>query len=290
MVELIVAMTLFLMVVTSGIMLMDRSGKASKKIEMKEYLYRETQLLLERIAREVEVSAIDYEEYYSRNIVGSTSFGENYGDYHAEFFASSGYDTGANPYQGSGDGADEANAFCPTGAASPDPSCSTTLALHQTEELFLMNREGNHRTYFVRNTNAATGYGFIATLELDGSDSETDADGFPDTWTCSASFTCSSPIATTDFASITPSTVAIDALHFYISPLEDPFKGFDETSAEVFDAVQVQPSVTIVLTAHYQPYDSAGNSVAVTLGDAPSITVQTTAKTGLYAVIAAYEP
>ena len=280
MVELIVAMTLFLIVVTSGITLMDRAGKASKKVEMKEYLYRETQLLLKRVTRAVEESAIDYEEYYSRNahITVSANFGENYGDYHAAFFTTSGYDTGMNPYGGNPDGdtPSAANAFCPVSGGSPN--CSTDLTLHQTNELFLINKAGNHRTYFILNS------GTIKMLELEGTDS--DQDGIAEAWTCSLAYTNCSAL------SITPTNVVIDNVQFYVSPLEDPFKAFNETDAVtgLFDTVQVQPSVTIVLTAHYQPYDSSGNPVGVQLGDNPTVTIQATTTTGVYEVIPAYEP
>lgn len=289
MVELIVAMTLFLIVVTSGIMLMDRAGKASKKVEMKEYLYRETQLLLKRVTRAVEESAVDYEEYYSRNAHPSTStnFGENYGDYHEAFFAPSGYETGTHPYSGNpaGDDPEDANAFCPVGGPT---SCSTDLTLHQTDELFLINREGDHRTYFILDDGA------IKMLELDGTD--TDQNGIAEDWTCSSAYTnCSTPaftppITAAGFLSITPEHVVIDDIQFYISPLEDPFKAFNETTGALFDTVQVQPSVTIVLTAHYQPYDSAGTPVGAQIGDNPTVTIQATATTGVYEVVPGFEP
>lgn len=281
MVELIVAMTLFLIVLTSGIMLMDRAGKAGQKVEMKEYLYRETQLFLKRITRTVEESAVDYEEYYSRNArpTASANFGENYGEYHATFFAASGYETGINFD-------DEANAFCPVAGNPNDPTCSTDLTFHQTDELFLINKEGDHRTYFILNGGA------IKMLELDGTDG--DQDGIVEAWTCSAAYSCdsdpSTPITTADFLPITPTAITVDDVQFYVSPLEDPFKAFNETAGALFDTVQVHPSVTLVLTAHYQPYDAGGNPVGVQIGDNPTVTVQASAVTGVYEVVPAYAP
>lgn len=280
-------MTLLLIVVTSGIMLMDRSGKASKKVEMKEYLYRETQLFLKRMTRKVSESAVDYEEYYSRNVdqnainKASRTFVENYGNYHERFFALSGFDTGMNAYNGY---PNYANAFC-----SGNASCSTTLTHHQTDELFLINAEGNLRTYFIFDSVE----GEIKMLELDGTDS--DQDGIADAWSCASLYDCSAttftpPITPLNFVSITPSNVFVDDVDFYVSPLEDPFKGFNETSGALFDTVQVQPSVTIVLTAHYQPYDSYENQVGAKIGDLPTVTIQSSAVTGVYEVIPAYEP
>ena len=76
------------------------------------------------------------------------------------------------------------------------------------------------------------------------------------------------------------------------TPLEDPFKGFAE-STTTFESVQLHPRVTIVLRAHYQVFNSDGTPIDFSdagnlLGEAPTITLQTTVDTGVTNVIPAY--
>ena len=109
-VELIIAITIFLVLITTGLTLVGNVSKAAKKVEMAEYLTTESQILLERIARQIQNSAIDYEEYYSHDVLGAASpttytYGTNYGEYHKQFFhpgyappTPPGPDSGYRPY------------------------------------------------------------------------------------------------------------------------------------------------------------------------------------------------
>jgi prepilin-type N-terminal cleavage/methylation domain-containing protein len=346
-IEVVIAITLFAALSTMGVMVLSEVSKASKKVEMEEYLYTEGQHLLERIAREVQNNGIDYEEYYSRMIVQNGSsginrtFGENYDQYHRTFFnpgsggpsateyqdfyggnnygglctdgsttystsgscnllfSTADYETGVRPYNGSGYDPDSANAFCDEFLASYT-NCTNDLSYHQTNQLFLINKNGTERTYFVRER------GRIAMVELDGTDS--DNDGLIDTWECDTDFTCngsdgtgtdnlpypgdlapSDDVDDEDFYVISPKNLGIDEVSFYISPLEDPFKAYGETDSATFASVQLHPKVTIVLTLTYISYDSAGNPVDFTgTGDAPTMTLQTTVSTGNRNVIDSY--
>lgn len=75
-------------------------------------------------------------------------------------------------------------------------------------------------------------------------------------------------IEVTDFIPITPKTLDIVDLKFYIAPLDDPRKATDETGTDV----QMQPHVTIVITT--KPGAAWRRNFAV--GEHVSISLQTT--------------
>ena len=310
-VELVVAMTLFIILSTTGLVLISQVSKAAKKTEMKEYLATEAQALLTTLSKTIQASALDYEEYYSRNVIQATpvNFGTNYGEYHKQFFhpgsdnnygaectngspfipgtssctpdiSTFDYETGAHPYTGNGN-PEDANAFC--------ENCPLNLEDHQTNELFLIDKAGSLKTMFI--LNAADGR--LETLRLEGSD--TTGNGINDTWDCTPDFTsnCTGPPATaTDFLPISPENLFIDNIWFYLSPIEDPFKGYNDIGT-TFQSVQQQPRVTIVLEAHYQLFDGSGAPISISsakdyIGDAPTITLQTTIGTAVNSEISAY--
>jgi len=281
-IELIVAMSIFAVLATMGIMVLSQVSKISRQVEMEEYLYTETQAVLERISKTIQSSAIDYEEYYNQNIeLGD--YGENYGSYHAQFFDGVN-EMGLNPATGDDK---EANAFC-----AGDPTCSTIYSYHLVNELYLINGSGTERTYFAIEDDA-DGNQSIAVIEMQGSD--TDEDGLIDAWVCSDGYTCDgteilddvslgflpNPVDLTDgdrydtnFVPLTPSSINISEFYFYLSPIEDPFKGFAEDSEDVIESVQVQPKVTIIIIAEYIADNVLGST-------APNIQVQTTIGTGV---------
>lgn len=351
-VELVIAMTIFLVLITSGLTMVSQVSKAAKKVEMEEYLTTEGQALLEKIAREIQVSAIDYEEYYSRYVLNASTYGEYYGEYHKQFFnpgynystpsanpqegpETGGYgaycndgitaypgpsttsaivpcypfldtfdfEVGAHPFTGdpsnSPPNPETANALC-EGASS---NCSTQLLLHEVDELYLINKAGN-RKIIIAKENGGTLADAVSVVILSGTD--TNGDSIYETWRCASRFTCTTdmrPVVTdltngdrtdNNFIAYSPKNLSIEWIKFYISPIEDPFKGYNEISTAVFQSVQQQPRVTIVMNAKYQLYDNAGNPVAFTrtndyIGNPPEITLQTTVGTGVTNEIPAYK-
>lgn len=332
-VEITIAIALFAILATAGVVMMSNASNAARKVEMEEYLYTEAQNFLERIAREVQNSGIDYEEYYSRNVIQVSidptlkTFGENYGEYHKQFFnpGSDGpndgygaycvdgltsypsacspntstfdYDTGMNPYDGSGEDPDTANAFC-----NSSSTCSSDTSYYKTDELFLINKSGTERTYFVTEPGDVPA---VAMVQLDGTDM--DGNGIMDTWACADGYICNGTdnlpnpgdllaaqgLDNEDFTPISPETLYIDELTFYITPLEDPFKAYAESTTNTFENIQLQPRVTIVLKAHYQMFDNDGNPIEFSaagnsLGNVSAITLQTPVGTGVTNVIPAY--
>lgn len=340
-IEVVIAITLLGMLSLIALALMSTVGKASKKVNMEEYLYTEGQALLERIAHSIQESGIDYEEYYSWEVLAATDYGQNYGVYHQQFFdpgtngpppnndygalctdgmteypnpgCPAGYlpdastfdtDTGVHPYDGSGYDPEDANAFCDTVINPATGPCTTTLDFHQTNHLFLINKDGSLKTMFALEDGAVPA---IAMMQMEGTDS--DNNDIMDEWVCASTFTCtggtgelpdpndllsSDGLDDDNFFPISPKSLAIDEITFYISPLEDPYKGYGETNTAVFENVQLQPRVTIVLTAHYQLYDSSGTAIPYEessgfVGNVPSITLQTTLSTGATDQITGYQ-
>ena len=114
---------------------------------------------------------------------------------------------------------------------------------------------------------------------------EIDDDGLIDTWACDSTYyTCTAGTNQPDqadrtdnrdyenFIPITPTAIHIDELHFYLAPIEDPFKAFAEDSALTFEHVQIHPNVIISIEASYVESGVVG----------PSITMQTSISTGVY--------
>lgn len=295
-IEVIVAMTVFIMLATSGIMMLSQVSKMSHEVKMREYLYTETEAGLEKMSRIIQDSAIDYEEYNSRVLEqgvsnpfddpfgGTATYGDNYGAYHAKFFDATGNEVGINPTNNS-DGT--ANAMC-EGLAN----CSYNLIYYSVGELYLIDGFGTERTYFVLEgdgtENAISMLKMVGTDELD-SDGLIGQNGLIDTWVCATDYTCtgtdSHPSSddrtdgrdNNNFVPITPSNINIEELHFYLAPIEDPFKAFAEdqhgnNSTRTFEHVQIQPKVTITIVASYVDEGITG----------PSITLQTSVGTGVY--------
>lgn len=290
-VETIIAMTIFAAIATTAVMLLTEVSKIRQEVQMEEFLYTETQALLEQMSRTIQESAIDYEEYYSREVLGEPLYGQNYGEYHTQFYNPiSQFDTGKNPYSGSGLDEDTANAFCDENIGG-GAFCSSNTDYHQADELYLLNSSGDIKTIYTLE-NDSDGNQHIAKVQLEGSDNDNTDNLLMDTWVCTADYTCTLILGTlphpndrTDsnrdpinFIPISSSHIAIDDLSFFISPIEDPYKGFDETSSDVFFSAQNHPKVTIHLTAHYQTSNPVG-------GQTPTVTLQTTVGTGVYGKI-----
>lgn len=191
-----------------------------------------------------------------------------------------------------------ANAFCDDN--SSEKKCSVLdnaarKALHRNQELYLINAQGSEKTVL------ALEAGRLAVLKLLGSD--TDADQVSDLWTCHPDFDCAKFDITnsghkkqagngyradlTDgadnslFVPLTPATVEITDLSFFISPLEDPRRAFAESD----DATQIQPQVIIEMTLEPAP------ELALNYPDKlPQIRIRTAVSSRVTAPITSYNP
>lgn len=303
--ETIIAITLLSTLLVMTLQMMGQFSNAWRRMEMQETLAEQSWRMLEKITETVRVSYLDYEEYYSRYgvqagvVSNQRTFGENYGIYHQQFFnPSTHYETGTHPYQGNPSGANpaDANSLCPLGG--PNPDCPGGATLGMVNELFLINAEGTRRTYFVIE------YNTLAKVELLGSD--TDQDSLIDTWACAPEYTCTGLATTTgvlpnpadltdgiaddiNFVRLSPLNIVIEDITFWISPLEDPYKGFNESTE------QTQPKVKILLDTVYQLIDQSGTPVPTTTtnlygGPAASMHLQSTVSTGVFTSTPTYEP
>lgn len=320
--ETLISITLFATVASVSAVLINNVLKTSKKIQAQTFLYQETDAIIDRLASAVQNNALDYESYYLRNVghQGSAETGwatTNYGDYQQTFMdpgtqsipsstdgvyknvdgygtactsaggtypddcsSSTPYadsldlDTGKHPFpdKTSGDDDTYSNAFC------EGLSSCTALSNYFTDELILINANGDLRTIFAK---TATGSDYsISQIVMNGTDS--DGDGAVDLWQCDSDYTCTGTDGgptESEFKSITPSSISISGFRIYISPVEDPYRAFAETA----EVTQMQPQVTIILTATLS--DAFGD----VLGDTPEVIRQRTFSTGIYSKIESYE-
>ena len=179
--------------------------------------------------------------------------------------------------------------------------------------LYLININGDHRTYIQRTEKtdpiSKEKIGSIGLLKLVGEDYGIDHidasgdgpackpdpgenDGRIDTWLCEDGFPCQSNNVTVDactgradtitydplkpadnsFLDITPDSLDIVDLKFFVSPMDDPRKAYNT------DEIQIQPSVTIRLTARANPR----LAMQFENGKVPSIVLESTVSARAY--------
>ena len=302
-VEIIVAVTMFMIVMTIVGVIFTNFFATKRKTEISRMLYEESRTALERIVKEVRRGTIDYEEYWNRFEILSTTetdisvYGQNYGDYALQF-----YRDHLNP-------SDPPTSFSrldenigkntdddPLGDASSLTICDLSHVPsvpddsgYQQCELYLINAEGTEKTILKLlpeiGADETTIEFRLAMLKLPGRDSN--GDNLVDDWNiygptssnpnpepspsdfydfCQA-YDASGKCQAFQFQKIQPDSIKITSLKFFISPREDPRKAFAEFSGDV----QIQPHVTIQMEAE----SSLSHSTGIR-GEAPTITLQTT--------------
>lgn len=300
-VELIVVISLFttVMLISSGLYL--RYSSAERKLRSENDLYEETRFTLERIVKEFREGTIDYEEYWNQaNLAngdcvlyssGTTIYEETYGnygncytDYKNVFYDNNGLNTGQNP----------SNATNTTEQNEQNAVSTTGSLAYEQNELYIINNMGNKKTLLrclSCDDNEENGLGKLQILKLRGYDdgyednatsttiTETLNDGIIDKWVCAKDFTCSGNLSDgqktgeilannddgwTDYSS---SSLDITDLKFYIAPLEDPRKAYNENNS----STQMQPHTTIIISAKLNKEKAKGLP-----GKIPTVTLQTT--------------
>ena len=324
-VELLITLTIFSIVAVLCAKLLLNSMASAQRIQAQVYLYSEANALMDQLAAKIERSAVDYEAYYLRYGHASPETGWetlDYGFYGQAFYhpgaadastlagpysGINGYkalcadgsyypagcptetpdyddldlNTGAHPFTGiddfSGytDDSDYMNAFCEATGSSPDCNAWSETVM---QELILINGAGDERTVFAQDAFGSSGQFSLSKVELSGTDS--DYDGIVDDWTCTADYTCTGTgnvPTSSDFEPITPSALNVSSFYVYIAPFEDPYRAFAE------EDVQIQPQVTIVMTV------TLSDEYSSRLGSVPTITLQRTISTGVYAATPSYK-
>lgn len=316
-VELLVAITILsivLIISTSSILFINAGNR---RIQVSEQIYEDTRFLMERIVKEFRAGTIDYEEYWSKKVLNSSEYGQNFGEYSKTFIdpgtdPDTGFqdefgtecvdrDTGLgsneqtppcppemriapesidqsigqNPFSGN---ADFSNAVC----QSQNSNTCENNSHHNQEELYIISSNGLKKTILKRIGNGIdednnseiddggkddTGKEQLAMLKLIRENTSTNE------WKNNSDFIDINikDQNIDDFVTLTPSSIEIVDLKFFISPIENPQKAFRETK------IQYQPHVTIILTAKASKEIGAGIR-----GPAPKITLQTTIASRIY--------
>ncbi len=132
-VEVLITLTIFAFVAVMAVTLLVNGLRSAKRIQSQVYLYSEAQAVIDKIARDVQGSTVDYEAYYSRNVLGEDGWHTpSYGAYAMSFFdpGSDGYLDG--PYSDSGLTGNYGTT-CSDGSAYPE-DCSSALYDSQDTE------------------------------------------------------------------------------------------------------------------------------------------------------------
>lgn len=86
-IEVLLTLTIFAVVAMISVNLLVNGLRSAKRIQAQVYLYSEAQALMDQIARDVQSNTVDYEAYYSRNVLEDVSWDTpTYGYYGQSFF------------------------------------------------------------------------------------------------------------------------------------------------------------------------------------------------------------
>jgi prepilin-type N-terminal cleavage/methylation domain-containing protein len=86
-IEVLITLVIFGIVSVIATYTLISTMRSAKKIQAEAYLYSEAQALMDKVSRDIEVSAVDYEAYYARSVQGEEGFGTpKYGLYGQSFF------------------------------------------------------------------------------------------------------------------------------------------------------------------------------------------------------------
>lgn len=296
-VELMVAVVIFVLAVGTIMSATINFYKGYRREVAENTLYEEARVLMDRIVYEARTNTIDFDEYFNHLAsddggmttpaesgagVGAAEYGKYYRQYYHRFFF-------INPPESDTDCDYELNdpnretceiervneGYFSTGAdddrsASSDDSSKSALGgENEKTELYLIDADGMQKTILKRTDSGAR----LSILKKDLVDAVNNtsgsagADGYYDSWQNNTDFG-------SGFIPISPTSMEITNLKFFISPIEDPQKAFNESDVEV----QVHPNVTIILTV--QVSDEAASTFLD--GIRPSITLQTTVSSRVY--------
>lgn len=296
-IELLVAIGIFstLMVIIGGITA--NFYNAQRREKALNNLYQETRFLTERIVNEARNGTIDYNEYLSQETLSPDYYGEKPQEYDKRFYYYYAEDDTRNINEG----------YFDTGAntnISDDDPTQQAISTNLQNELYLISADGTSKTILKRIGNdidddhdgltdegddTDTGKEYLAMAKLIAAD--LDNNGKNDTWVADPDYRedGGSKISCEDkkgvwmdipsdehcllFYSITPPMMEIKDLKFYVAPLEDPRKAFNEESTDI----QMQPHVTILIKTALKRdtgYQLNANNAAVS--------IQTTASSRVY--------
>lgn len=226
-VELLIAISLFMLaaVISSNILI--DVVKLEKKTSIQNAIYEDLRIILQQLTNEIQNGTIDYEEYYSQSVVqalnppaGGPFYGINYGVYGSRFYnpGQSLYGDATNPddlgiecsYPAGAESNEDCEIYYTSSAdldtgknpfdealGEADAFCDETFAImcdadrNEVEELYLIDGTGTKKTIIGRkrlNANGANGDWAIGIVKMEGRD--LDQNGVIDVFTCTNEFDC----------------------------------------------------------------------------------------------------
>jgi prepilin-type N-terminal cleavage/methylation domain-containing protein len=224
--EVLIAASIFAMVSIIGAVIFINISQSERKTELVNAIYEDARVIMETLAKEIRGGTIDYEEYYSINVLGADSYGLYRGAYGSRFYDPGYYfdgvpKKGTNPdnlgiecfnesgeihacdedhtiiYQLSVDKNMGQNPYDATTKLEQDKAsafCDESKNLpvpcpqpNDQGKLYLISKDGRTKTILLRRLIAGDDYA-LAMVKMDGTD--TDNNGVIDTFTCQAEYKC----------------------------------------------------------------------------------------------------
>ncbi len=216
-IEVLIAIGIFVLVSSMASNILINFSILEKKTNIQNVIYEDIRIIITQLSNLIESGTIDYEEYYSINVIQSTSDQKHYGLYNgiysSRFYSpglsggenpddlginchdfpdcnlpnSATFDnlSGLNPYDASA----EASAFCDESLETSPVSCDDIS--NEVEELYLIDKTGTKKTIVAKkliDNDSDPDHYALAVLEMEGDDY--DQNGIIDLFSCTSDFNC----------------------------------------------------------------------------------------------------
>ncbi|MEK7672298.1 MAG: prepilin-type N-terminal cleavage/methylation domain-containing protein [Patescibacteria group bacterium] len=221
-VEILIAVSIFTLAIMLSSRVLVDIVRLEKTSSVTNSLYADARTILQQLTNEIQAGTVDYEEYYSINVVQDGDepkyYGINYGVYASRFFDpgksqygaatnpedlgiecsypadvsldceiyyshSSDLNTGQNPYSGD---VDDADAFCDDVIGNEVGKCDP-LNKNIVSELYLIDSAGTQKTIIGRRLMSGDDYA-LAMVRMKGED--LDQNGIVDVFKCTEDYSC----------------------------------------------------------------------------------------------------
>lgn len=227
-IEVLIASSIFAMVSMIGATIFMNISQSERKTSLTNAIYEDARVVMEMLAREIRTSTIDYEEYYSVNVLKAEYYGINRGVYGSRFYdpgykyKAAGVDPepGTNPadlgttcFNSGGDPptsgpCDETYTilfplsvdkntgknFWNNPAATENAFCKAPSCPEFQDELYLISADGREKTILINQKTSTSGDHAISMIKLEGVDKDTN--GVVDIFKCKTDYTCPVSITT----------------------------------------------------------------------------------------------
>lgn len=255
--EIVVALVILAFIALFAATIFLNYTQRSRELKAANLVYEEGRYLMERIVNEIRQGTIDYEEYFNQNVLGS-ELGKNFCLYDQVFYDASFDETFGTPD-------DESLGMINPEVLIKGEPATPPLLKPQQDSLFLINQEGDERTYFTRVEKKVEdeAIGKLAVTKLVGKDfgydeingfdsynglkahnsfckpDERENDGLIDTWLCHPDFTCDREVP--------PPNLDVDLLpgcdgyvHQAYNDIESEFHSFVDLSPNAINVVDLK--------------------------------------------------